>query len=278
MQSKFRVLAISVFLCGFLLLWMLPLYIAFVAASHPAKAMMQQTLPWGLGQDFIKNFWYVWNTPLSSFANASIATLLWNSFWLACVVAVAKIALAFSSAFALVFYEVRGLKLWWALILLTLLLPIEVRIMPTFSVVVMLQGINTWYGIAGPLMASATATLLLSEFFNAIPNDLVAAAKLDGVGAYRFMRDIVWPLSLPYLSALFVVMFIYGWNQYLWPLLAITSPQDSTILLALKSYSSVSDEATPWHLIMMLALLSLIPPCAILLLCQRWFEKGMGAQ
>lgn len=278
MQTRFRWLLINLFLCGFLLVWMSPLYIALVAASHSAKAMMQHPLPLEIGHHFMKNFWSVWQTPLSSFANASIATLLWNSFWLACVVAISKIALAFSSAFALVFYQVRGLKIWWALILLTLLLPIEVRIMPTFSVVVILQGINTWYGIAGPLMASATATLLLSEFFNAIPGDLVAAAKLDGVGAYRFMRDIVWPLSLPYLSALFVVMFIYGWNQYLWPLLAITSPEDSTILLALKSYSSVSDEATPWHLIMMLALLSLMPPCAILLLCQRWFERGMGAQ
>jgi sn-glycerol 3-phosphate transport system permease protein len=162
---------------------------------------------------------------------------------------------------------------FWA-IFITLMLPVEVRIFPTFQVVSDLGLVNTYAGLIVPLIASATATLLFRQFFLTIPDELVEAAKMDGAGPIRFFKDVVLPLSATNIAALFVILFVYGWNQYLWPLLVTTSTDVETIMIGIvKMLGSQGD--TEWHLVMATTVLALLPPVAIVILMQRWFVKGL---
>lgn len=253
----------------------LPLYLALVAASHKAGAMMHYPIPLWPGNELFNNLKTVLTQGLLATGGEPIGYLLLNSLFMAILIAVGKIILALFSAFALVYFRFPFKKTCFALIFLTMMLPIEVRIMPTFQVVAAFGWLNTFSGLTLPLMASATATFLFRQFFKTIPNQIVEAAKLDGAGPIRFFIDILLPLSKPQIASLFIIMFVYGWNQYLWPLVITTNTSMATIVMGIHYLAGVADEIPQWHYIMTVALIALLPPACVVIILQRWFEKGL---
>jgi sn-glycerol 3-phosphate transport system permease protein len=192
----------------------------------------------------------------------------------ALIIALGKIAISLLSAFAIVYFRfpLRNLVFW--MIFVTLMLPVEVRIGPTYQVVSDLGMLNTYAGLTVPLIASATATFLFRQFFLTVPDELVEAARVDGAGPMRLFRDVLLPLSRTSIAALFVIQFIYGWNQYLWPLLVTTNESMYPVVLGIKRL--VSGEAyTEWNVVMATAVLALLPPAVVVLLMQKWFVKGL---
>ncbi len=189
----------------------------------------------------------------------SLERLLWNSFVVAMAIAVGKIIISFMSAFAIVFFRFPMRMFFFWMIFITLMLPVEVRILPTYKVIVDLGMIDTYAGLTLPLMASATATFLFRQFFLTIPGELVEAARIDNAGPFRFMRDILLPLSKTNIAALFVILFIYGWTQYLWPLLVTNDAKMNTIIIGLRRMVDWADASTPWNYVMVTAILAIIP-------------------
>ena len=208
-------------------------------------------------------------------SGAPVRTLMWNSLIMALVIATGKIAISILSAYAVVFFEFRLRMFFFWMIFVTLMLPVEVRIIPTYKVVSDLGMINTFSGLTIPLIASATATLLFRQVFLTIPDELAEAAKIDGAGPLRFFWQMVLPLSRTNIAALFVILFIYGWNQYLWPLLITTNRGMETIVIGIVKMIGTSDAQTDWNIIMATAMLAMLPPVAIVLFLQRWFVKGL---
>ena len=201
--------------------------------------------------------------------------MLLVSFGMAMAIAVGKIVISVLSAYAVVFFKWPGRELAFGVIFLTLMLPVEVRIIPTFSVMAGLGLINSFGGLTLPLIASATATLLFRQVFMAVPDELVEAARMDGAGPLRFLRDILLPVSAPNLAALFVILFVYGWNQYLWPLLVATDPRLDTVVIGIVKMIGLETQ-TEWNKVMATAVLALLPPVAVVVLMQRWFVKGLS--
>lgn len=275
MKHIFRPVLIHLALLLIVLVISLPLYIAFVAASHDEKTLLQGMLPYLPGSFFFKNMLTVWKSDVDVLGGATLPKLLWNSFWMALVIAWGKILLAMTAAFSLVYFSFPFKKLVMFFIMMTLMLPIEVRLVPAFEIVAQFHGLNSLWGLTAPLVVSATAILLFKQFFSEIPTHLVDAAKLDGAGPIRFFIDILLPMSILPMSSLFVVMFIYGWNQYLWPLVVTTDPEASTIVMGMKYLSGAVDLVPQWHLVMSIVLIALCPPCVLLLLMHRSFEKGL---
>jgi sn-glycerol 3-phosphate transport system permease protein len=161
------------------------------------------------------------------------------------------------------------------MIFVTLMLPVEVRIFPTYKVVADLGMVNTYWGLTLPLIASATATFLFRQFFLTVPDELAEAARIDGAGPMRFFFDILLPLSRTSMAALFVIMFIYGWNQYLWPLLVTTSEDMYTVVIGIKRMVAGGDTLIEWQLVLATAMLALLPPAIVVLAMQKWFVKGL---
>lgn len=259
----------------FVIIMLLPLYLALVAASHEGAAMMQSQLPLLPGASFFKNIKAVMADGLAVTGGEPITSMLLNSMIMAFGIAFGKIILALGSAFALVYFDFPFKKICFALIFATMMLPVEVRIVPTFQVVASFGLLNSFSGLTMPLLASATGTFLFRQFFKTIPKELVDAAKLDGSGPLRFFFDIVLPLSKTQISALFVILFVYGWNQYLWPLVITTETKMATIVMGIRYLAGVADQIPEWNYIMAVALIALIPPCMVVMLMQRWFEKGL---
>ena len=193
---------------------------------------------------------------------------------MALAIAAGKIAASVLSAFAVVFFRFPFRRTAFWVIFLTLMLPVEVRIVPTYTVMSDLGLINTFPGLTVPLIASATATLLFRQTFAAVPDELVEAARMDGAGPLRFLKDVLIPVSAANLAALFVILFVYGWNQYLWPLLVATDPRLDTVVIGIVKMIGI-DTATEWNKVMATAVLALVPPVAVVLLMQRWFVKGL---
>ena len=206
-------------------------------------------------------------------------TPLWRmllvSFGMALSIAFGKIVISVLSAYAVAFFRWPGRRLAFSVIFLTLMLPVEVRIIPTYSVMAGLGLINSFTGLTLPLIASATATLLFRQVFLAVPDELMEAARMDGAGPWRFLRDILLPVSAPNLAALFVILFVYGWNQYLWPLLVATDPRLDTVVIGIVKMIG-NETQTEWNRVMAAAVLALLPPVAVVLLMQRWFVKGLA--
>jgi sn-glycerol 3-phosphate transport system permease protein len=200
--------------------------------------------------------------------------MLLVSLGMALCIALGKIAISILSAYAVVFFRFPFRKIAFWSIFVTLMLPVEVRIIPTYSVMATFGLINTFTGLWVPLIASATATLLFRQVFVAIPDELVEAARMDGAGPLRFLKDIVIPVSGANIAALFVILFVYGWNQYLWPLLVATDPGLDTIVIGLVKMIGVETQ-TDWSAVMATAVLALLPPVAVVLLMQRWFVAGL---
>ncbi|HXF46851.1 MAG TPA: sn-glycerol-3-phosphate ABC transporter permease UgpE [Burkholderiaceae bacterium] len=263
------VLAAGVLLVAF------PIYVTFVASTHTLEAIMQVPMPLAPGDRLWENYAQVLAAGSTKGSKAPVATMLINSTVMALAIPVGKIAISIISAFAIVYFRFPLRMFFFWMIFVTLMLPVEVRIIPTFKVISDLGMLNTYAGLTVPLIASATATFLFRQFFMTIPDELAEAARVDGAGPMRFFWDVVVPLSRTTMAALFVIQFIYGWNQYLWPLLITTDESMYTTVIGIKRMIVGSDAANEWNLIMATAMLAMLPPAVVVILMQKWFVKGL---
>lgn len=264
---------------GFLIIGFLftfiPIYLAFVASSHSSVMMLKAPTPMLPGRFLFKNFHDILTNGMQAAGGVPVITMLWNSLIMALLIAIGKIVVSVMSAYAFVFFNFPLKKLAFVLIFSTLMLPVEVRIVPTFQVVASLHLLNHFAGLTLPLIASATATFLFRQFFMTIPKELMDAARLDGAGPMRFLWDILLPLSRTNIAALFIIMFIYGWNQYLWPLVATTENSMTTVVMGIQHLASVADEIPEWNYIMAVSICAMLPPLVVIVVMQRLFEKGL---
>src|SRR5512137_239279 len=272
-----RVLSHVVLVLGVLII-AFPIYLTFIASTHTAREIVQQA-PMSLipGDNLVQSYrlaLYGGQTENGA-RTPPVAPMLWISLVSALVVSIGKIAISLLSAFAVVYFRfpLRNLVFW--MIFVTLMLPVEVRILPTYKVVSDLGMLNTYAGLTVPLIASATATFLFRQFFLTVPDELVEAARIDGAGPMRFFKDVLVPLSKTSIAALFVILFIYGWNQYLWPLLITADESMYTVVIGIKRMIAGGDASNEWHLIMATAMLALMPPALVVVLMQKWFVKGL---
>jgi len=253
-----------------------PIYFALIGSTHDAATISTGRMPLLPGSHMLDNYWQALTSGSGAqVSSAPVRTLMWNSLVMALIIAVGKIAISIISAYAVVFFAFPGRMFFFWMIFITLMLPVEVRIIPTYKVVTDLGMINTFSGLTIPLVASATATLLFRQVFMTIPDELVEAAKIDGAGPMRFFWQMVLPLSRTNVAALFVILFIYGWNQYLWPLLITTNRSMETIVIGIVKMIGTSDAQTDWNLIMATTILAMLPPVAVVIFMQRWFVKGL---
>ena len=251
-----------------------PLYIALVTATLTAQQAISVPLPLLPGPNLWANIATVWQHG-SGDAAYPFRSMMANSFIMAVAVTIGKLVISVLSAFAIVYFRFPFRELCFWTIFVTLMLPVEVRIFPTVSVISHLHLINTYSGLIVPLIASATSTFLFRQFFMSLPNELVEAARVDGAGPMRFFWDIALPLTKTVVAALLVIDFIYGWNQYLWPILATNIPQMITAVVGVKAMMGNGDVSTAWQLVMAATLLTMLPPLAIVIVMQRWFVRGL---
>lgn len=251
-----------------LLLLLLPLWIVFVASTHDFRTVNTVPMPLWPGAHMVENYIATWN-------QSQFGPKMLNSLIMAVGVTTGKIVLAALSAYSIVYFRYRLRMVFFWLIFITLMLPVEVRILPTYSIVASLGLLDSWTGLTVPLMASATATFLFRQFFMTIPPELVEAARMDGASPMQFFRDVLLPLSRTSMAALFVIQFIYGWNQYLWPLLVTTNESMYPIVTGIRRMIGGGDAANEWNVVMAAALLAMIPPAIVVLTMQRWFVQGL---
>jgi sn-glycerol 3-phosphate transport system permease protein len=251
-----------------------PIYIAFVASTHKAEDALGTVHGW-VGNELVENYSRVLKHGKADSVGAPVSRMMWNSLVMALGIVVGKIAISILSAYAIVYFRFpfRGFFFW--IIFMTLMLPVEVRILPTYKVVSDLGLLNSYTGLILPLIASATATFLFRQFFLTVPHELAEAARVDGAGPVRFFLDILLPLSRTNIAALFVILFIYGWNQYLWPLLITADTDMTTIVMATTQMLSVMDGIPDWSNVMTTAMLALLPPVIVVVVMQRLFIKGL---
>jgi sn-glycerol 3-phosphate transport system permease protein len=252
-----------------------PIYYTFVASTLSLQQILRPPLPLLPGDQFAENYGEALFGGVGRIGGVDVARLLFNTTVVALAIAVGKIVISILSAYAIVFFRFPLRMVFFWMIFITLMLPVEVRIVPTYRVIVNLGLIDTYTGLTLPLMASATATFLFRQFFLTVPAELVEAARVDGAGPMRFFRDILLPLSRTNIAALFVILFIYGWTQYLWPLLVTNDNEMNTIIIGLRKMISYADADTPWHLVMVTTIFSILPPIVVVVLMQRWFVKGL---
>ncbi len=252
---------------------MFPVWITLVAASHDAARLLQVPLPLGLGDQFFENLKHVVGQGVSN--SVPLGVMLFNSLVMALMIAFGKIAISLLSAYAIVYFDFRFRMVFFWMIFITLMLPVEVRILPTYEVVAKLNMLDSYWGLSIPLIASATATFMFRQTFLSVPDELLEAARIDGAGPMRFFFDILLPISRTSIAAMFVILFIYGWNQYLWPLLITTDKSMYTIVMAIKQMMEALEETPQWHYIMMTAFLAMIPPVIVVITMQKLFVKGL---
>jgi sn-glycerol 3-phosphate transport system permease protein len=254
-----------------------PVYLTFIASTQSSEQIAQShplsLMPGSHALETYRMALFGGQTSAGS-TIAPAAPMMLTSLLSALVIAIGKIAISLLSAFALVYFRfpLRGLVFW--MIFITLMLPVEVRIGPTYEVVSQLGLLNSYAGLTVPLIASATATFLFRQFFLTVPDELVEAARIDGAGPLRFFKDVLLPLSSTSIAALFVIQFIYGWNQYLWPLLVTTDEGMYPVVMGIKRL--IAGEAyTEWNVVMATAMLAMLPPALVVVLMQKWFVKGL---
>ena len=253
-----------------------PLYLTFVASTHTTQEIMQVPMPLLPGSHFLQNYMDAWNgTGAGAGSKAPVARMMMVSLISALIISLGKISISLLSAFAIVYFRFpyRNFVFWS--IFVTLMLPVEVRIGPTYKVVADFGMLDSYAGLTIPLIASATATFLFRQFFLTVPEELVEAARMDGAGPIRFFKDILLPLSMTSIAALFVIQFIYGWNQYLWPLLVTTNENMYPVVIGIKRMISGGDSEMQWNVVMATAMLAMIPPALVVILMQKWFVKGL---
>ncbi|MBM6550928.1 sn-glycerol-3-phosphate ABC transporter permease UgpE [Marinomonas ostreistagni] len=262
-----------------LILWLgivvvaLPVWVALVASTHPANAFAAGAVPLWFGDQALANWQQVLLGKDGDMSQLLRMTL--NSLVMALGITFGKIAISLLSAYAIVFFRFpfRGAAFW--MIFFTLMLPVEVRIVPTYQVVANLDLLNSYTGLTLPLIASATATFLFRQCFMSIPSELVEAARIDGAGPLRFFCDILLPMSRTQIAALFVILFIYGWNQYLWPLIVTTDDAYYTLVMSIKRLLSVDNGEIEWNQVMVTTLLAMLPPVLVVISMQKLFVKGL---
>lgn len=252
-----------------------PVYLAFVASTHEPTIISNGQMPLTPGPYFFENYYRTIFIGTTGTTREPVGTMLFNSLVMALGISLGKIAISLLSAYAIVYFRfpLRRTAFW--VIFVTLMLPVEVRIYPTYKVAADLNLLDTYAGLTLPLVASATATLLFRQFFMTVPEELVEASRIDGAGPFRFFKDTLLPLSRTNMAALFVILFIYGWNQYLWPLLITTRDDMQTIVIGIKKMIVTSDALTEWQLVMATAMLAMLPPVAVVILMQKLFVRGL---
>jgi len=252
-----------------------PVYLAIVASTQDNALIANGQMSLLPGGHFFEVYYKTIFHGTSGSTREPVGVMLLNSLIMALTIALGKIAISILSAYAVVFFAFPLRMVFFWMIFITLMLPVEVRIIPTYEVVSNLNLVNSYAGLTIPLIASATATLLFRQFFMTIPDELIEAAKIDGAGPLRFFWDTVLPLSRTNLAALFVILFIYGWNQYLWPLLVTTNRDFETMVVGVSKMIGTGDAQNEWNTIMATAVLTMLPPVAVVVLMQRWFIKGL---
>ena len=253
-----------------------PVYMTFVASTHDQATMLSGPVPLLPGRFLVDNYRTVLLSGLgASSSSPPVGLMMFNSLVMALAIALGKIAISIISAYAIVYFKFPLRKTAFWIIFITLMLPVEVRIYPTYKIVADLGLLDTYTGLILPLIASATGTLLLRQFFMTVPDELLEASKIDGAGAFRFFKDTLLPLSLTTMAALFVIQFIYGWNQYLWPLLITTKDSMQTIVIGIKKMIATQDALTEWQIALATAVLAMLPPVAVVIFMQRLFVKGL---
>jgi sn-glycerol 3-phosphate transport system permease protein len=263
------VLIASVILVAF------PLWVTFVASTRTYEEIVAVPMPLIPGDQLLANYMQVLTAGSQKGSAAPVSTMLFNSCVMAMGVAIGKIAISILSAFAIVYFRFPLRNFFFWMIFVTLMLPIEVRIIPTFKVASDLHLLDSYAGLILPIVASATATFLFRQFFLTIPDELAEAARIDGAGPMRFFWDVVLPLSRTNIAALFVILFILGWNEYLWPLLITSREEMYTVVIGIKRMIAGGDASNEWNLIMATAMLALLPPALVVVLMQKWFVKGL---
>jgi sn-glycerol 3-phosphate transport system permease protein len=258
------------------LIFAFPIYLAVIGSTHNANTISRGQMGITPGGQAVENYTQALQSGQGTRVRGTPAlTMMRNSFIMAMVIVIGKIAISLLSAFAVTFFSFPLRMTFFWMIFITLMLPVEVRIIPTYAVVARFGMIDTFAGLTIPLIASATATLLFRQFFLTIPDELVDAAQIDGAGPMRFFWSVLLPLSRTNIAALFVILFIYGWNQYLWPLLITTTRNRETIVIGIVKMIGTGDATTDWNIIMATAVLALLPPVLVIFLMQRWFVKGL---
>ena len=253
-----------------------PIWVMFVGATHEGVRMVQVPLPLLPGDQFFINLkTTLLGSGLEGTKTAPVWLMLLNSLAMALSIAIGKIIISLLSAFAIVYFRFPFRMACFWMIFITLMLPVEVRIIPTFEVVANLGLLNSYAGLSIPLIASATATFMFRQVFMTIPDELLESARLDGAGPMKFFKDFLVPLSRTNIAALFVILFIYGWNQYLWPLLITTDRSMYTIVMSIKRMIQAAEQTPDWHIIMMTSLLAMLPPILVVMTMQKLFIKGL---
>ena len=274
-QSRFGnifayvVLGLGIFIVAF------PVYLCFVGSTHEQSIIANGRMPLTPGPLFFETYFKALFVGTSGTTREPVWRMLANSATMAGIIAIGKIAISILSAYAVVYFKFPFRMTAFWMIFMTLMLPVEVRIYPTFKIVADLHMLDTFAGLTIPLIASATATLFFRQFFMTLPDELIEASKLDGAGPFRFFKDTVLPLSITNIAALFVILFIYGWNQYLWPLLVTTRDDMQTVVIGIKKMIVTADALTEWNVVLATAMLAMLPPVAVVVLMQRWFVKGL---
>ncbi|MGO4706265.1 sn-glycerol-3-phosphate ABC transporter permease UgpE [Microvirga sp. 2MCAF38] len=263
------VLAIGIIIVAF------PVYLAILASTFDSATIINGNMPLIPGDQASENYYRTLFIGSSRSTREPVSVMMLNSFIMAMGIAIGKILISILSAYAVVYYKFPFRRAAFWIIFITLMLPVEVRIYPTYKIVADLGLLDTYTGLILPLIASATGTLLFRQFFMTIPDELLEASKIDGAGAFRFFKDTLLPLSLTTIAALFVIQFIYGWNQYLWPLLITTRDNMQTIVIGIKKMLTTQDALTEWQIAMTTAVLAMIPPVLVVVLMQRFFVKGL---
>jgi len=253
----------------------LPIYVTFVASTQTLDQILEVPMSLVPGSELLANYKAVLTSGSERAASAPVGRMMLVSLVVALVVPAGKIIISLLSAFAIVYFRFPGRMFFFWMIFITLMLPVEVRIVPTYEVIARMNLLNTFPGLIVPLIASATATFLFRQFFMTIPDELAEAARIDGAGPMRFFWDVLLPLSKTTMAALFVIQFIYGWNQYLWPLLITSEESMYTAVIGISRMLVGGDAANEWNLIMATAILAMLPPALVVVLMQKWFVKGL---
>lgn len=265
----YAILALGVLMVAF------PVYLAIIGSTHDAATVVRGNMPLTPGGHTLENYYRAIFVGGSRLAKEPVGTMLLNSFITAIGIAVGKIFISILSAYAIVYYRFPFRMTAFWIVFITLMLPVEVRIYPTYKVVADLGLLDTYGGLILPLIASATGTLLFRQFFMTIPEELLEASRIDGAGPFRFFKDTLLPLSVTTMAALFVIQFIYGWNQYLWPLLITTQDSMQTVVTGIKKMLTTTDELAEWQIAMATAVLAMLPPVAVVIFMQRLFVRGL---
>ncbi|GGD28186.1 sn-glycerol-3-phosphate ABC transporter permease UgpE [Sinisalibacter lacisalsi] len=273
-QRWLNILAHLVLIAGVLVV-AFPVYIAFIASTHEPSAFVSGVVPLLPGSNAANSYADVLTGGVSSQMSVPISLMLKNSMIMALSIAIGKIVISILSAFAIVYFRFPFRQAAFWMIFITLMLPVEVRIVPTFQVISNLGMLNSYAGLSIPLIASATATFLFRQVFLTIPDELMEAARIDGAGPLKFFKDILLPLSRTNIAALFVILFIYGWNQYIWPILVTTDDKYQTIVAGIKRMADVVDSEPLWNYIMATSVLAMLPPVVVVIMMQRLFVKGL---